>query len=390
MKNQKPKSNALCPYAKKCGGCAYLNLSYEEQVQKKKKMVADLLKPFGKVDEMITMEKPQHYRHKVHAVFSRDKGQILAGTYEKKSHKVVDVESCYIDNEKADAIIRTVKDMLPSFKIKAYDEDKDYGLLRHVMVRVGHFTGEIMVVLVLTSPILPYKNDFVKVLRKKHPEITTVVLNVNDKRTSMVLGSRNITLYGKGYIVDKILGKSFRISPTAFYQVNPVQTEKLYARAIEYAGLTGKEVVLDAYSGTGTIGIAMSDQAKEVLSVELNREAVKDAIANAKHNQVKNVRFVAADAGDFMVQMAEEKQHLDVLVMDPPRSGASEAFLNATLQLAPSRIVYVSCGPDTLARDLKVLTKGGYRLKKCTIVEMFPWTEHAETVCLLSNTPEKA
>ena len=279
--------------------------------------------------------------------------------------------------------ILLANNLMKVFKIKAYDEDRDFGLLRHVMVRVGHFTGEIMVVLVLTSPILPYKNDFVKVLRKKHPEITTVVLNVNDKRTSMVLGTRNITLYGKGYIVDKILGKSFRISPTAFYQVNPVQTEKLYAKAIEYAGLTGKEVVLDAYSGTGTIGIAMSDQAKEVLSVELNREAVKDAISNAKYNQVKNVRFVAADAGDFMVEMAEEQKALDVLVMDPPRSGASEAFLNATLQLAPKKIVYVSCGPDTLARDLKVLTKGGYRMQKCTIVEMFPWTEHVETVCLL-------
>ena len=268
----------------------------------------------------------------------------------------VDVEQCQIEDAQADAIIREIKNMMRSFRIRAYDEDTGYGLLRHVLVRKGYHSGQIMVVLVLVSPILPSKNNFVKALRKKFPEISTVVINVNDRKTSMVLGERNITVYGKGFIEDELCGCTFRISPTSFYQVNPQQTEKLYRKAISCAKLTGKETVIDAYCGTGTIGLIASSRAKHVIGVELNRDAIKDAISNAKRNHIHNVTFYNEDAGQFMVEMAEKGEHADVVIMDPPRTGSDEAFLSSVVRLAPNKVVYVSCGPETLVRDLKYLT----------------------------------
>ena len=237
----------------------------------------------------------------------------------------------------------------------------------------------------LASPILPAKNNFIKALRAVHPEITSIVLNVNDKRTSMVLGEREIVLYGKGYIEDTLCGLTYRISPKSFYQINPVQTEKLYQTAVEYAGLTGNEVVLDAYCGIGTIGMTAASKAKEVIGVELNKDAVKDAIANAKINGIKNVRFYNKDASDFIMDMAAQKAKCDVIFMDPPRSGSTEKFLDCVAALAPKRVVYISCDPTTLARDLKYITKKGYRVEKIQPVDMFVSTKHVENVCLLSK-----
>ena len=345
-----------------------------------------LLKPFCFVEPIVGMKNPLHYRHKVHAAFDcTRRGQIVAGAYRKKTHDVVDIESCMIEEQESDEIIRDIKDMLRSFRIKTYDEDTGYGLLRHVLVRKGYATGQIMVVLVLASPILPSKNNFVKALRKKHPNITTVVLNVNDKKTSMVLGDRNITLYGKGFIEDKLCGCTFRISPNSFYQVNPVQTELLYEKAIHEAHLTGKERVIDAYCGTGTIGIIAAKNAGEVIGVELNRDAIRDAVINAKRNDIRNIRFYNDDAGKFMVEMAQKGEKADVVIMDPPRTGSDEAFLSSVVKLAPKKVVYVSCGPETLARDLKYLTKHGYTVKRATPYDCFPFTEHIETVVLLSK-----
>ena len=379
-------SDGSCPYAKKCGGCDYQGISYEEQLKKKQSYIRKLMEPYGKVQPIIKMADPYHYRHKVQAAFDcTRRGQIVAGVYQKNSHDVVDIESCQIENEEADAIIRDVKNMLRSFRIKTYDEDTGYGLLRHVLVRKGYHSGQIMVVLVLADAILPSKNNFVKALRKNHPDISTVVINVNDKRTSMVLGERNITVYGKGYIEDSLLGCTFRISPNSFYQVNPKQTEILYKKAIDCAGLTGKETVIDAYCGTGTIGLIASKSAKQVIGVELNKDAIRDAITNAKRNDIHNVRFYNQDAGEFMVEMAQKGEHADVVIMDPPRTGSDEAFLSSVVRLAPKRVVYVSCGPESLARDLKYLTKHGYRMKECTPVDMFPFTRHVETVVLLSQ-----
>ena len=380
------EKSGICPYAKNCGGCDYQGIFYEKQLQEKKKLVEKLLKPFGKVEPIVGMDEPLHYRHKVHAVFDCTKrGQVVAGVYKKNTHEVVDIEGCQIEDAEADAIILEIKALLKSFRIKAYNEDTGYGLLRHVLIRKGYHTGQIMVVLVLVSPILPSKNNFVKALRKKFPQISTVVVKVNDKRTSMVLGERNITIYGKGYIEDELCGCTFRISPNSFYQVNPKQTELLYNKAIEYAGLTGKERVFDAYCGTGTIGIIASRKAGQVIGVELNKDAVRDAITNAKRNDVHNIRFYNEDAGRFMVEMAEQKEKVDVVIMDPPRTGSDETFLSSLVKLAPEKVVYVSCGPESLARDLKYLTKHGYQMEGAMPFDLFPFTVHVEMVCLLSR-----
>jgi 23S rRNA (uracil1939-C5)-methyltransferase len=375
-----------CPVFKKCGGCQMLDVPYDKQVKKKKEKLSQMLKPYCRLEDFLPMEDPFHYRHKVNAVFGRDKkGNVISGTYKEGTHYLLPVEDCLIENEKADAIIRTIRGMLKSFKIKTYDEDTGYGLLRHVLVRTGYASGQIMVVLVLASPILPSKNNFVKALRREHPEITTVVVNVNDKRTSMILGEKEQVIYGPGYIEDRLCGKTFKISPKSFYQVNPAQTEKLYAKAMEYAALTGKETVLDAYCGTGTIGLIAADKAKSVIGVELNRDAVKDAVVNAKRNQTSNIRFYQKDAGEFMVQLADSGDKVDVVFMDPPRSGSSEQFLNALLKLSPKKVVYISCNPETLVRDLQYLTAKGYRVKRAAGVEMFPFTEHVEAVVLMSR-----
>ena len=384
METKNNKNVTTCPYAKKCGGCQYQGMDYAAQLKKKQKEMNKLLKDFGKPDPIIGMKDPLHYRNKVHAVFGRTrKGHNVSGTYEAGTHKIVNIDECMIEDEISQSIIRTIRGLLRSFKIRTYDEDTGYGLLRHVLVRRGFTTGQVMVVLVLSSPILPSKNNFVKALRKEHPEITTVVLNVNDKKTSMVLGERDIVLYGKGYIEDILCGCTFRISPQSFYQVNPVQTERLYQTAMDYAELTGKERVIDAYCGIGTIGMVAAKRAREVIGVELNRNAVKDARINAKLNQIKNIAFYEGDAGKFMVSMAEEGEKADVVFMDPPRSGSDEAFLSSVIRLAPKRIVYVSCGPDTLARDLKYLARNGYQVRKMQPVDMFGFTEHCEMVVQL-------
>lgn len=380
--------NTICPYAKKCGGCDYQGIDYKKQLDKKQEYMKKLLSGICKVNPIVGMDNPLHYRHKVNAAFDCIKGgKIVAGVYKKNSHDVVDIESCMIEDEEADAIVREVKGLLRSFKIKTYDEDTGYGLLRHVMVRKSYARDEYMVILVLASPILPSKNNFVKALRKNHPKISTVVININDKKTSMVLGERNIVVYGKGFLEDSLCGCTFRLSPSAFYQVNPKQTNFLYEKAMEYAAFSGKERVIDAYCGTGTIGIIASKYAKEVIGVELNKDAVKDAITNAKRNDSKNIRFYNDDAGKFMVDMASKGEKADVVIMDPPRTGSDEAFLSSVVKLGPKRVVYVSCGPDTLARDLKYLTKHGYKAVECTPFDMFPFTEHVETVCLLSEKP---
>ena len=379
-----------CSVSKKCGSCQYQGVPYKEQLSAKQKRMKKLLGKFANVKPIIGMDDPFYYRNKVHAVFDRDKkGNIICGTYEAKTHKVVPIEECMIEDKISQEIIRTIRDMLKSFRIKTYDEDTGYGLLRHVLVRRGFSTDEIMVVLVIGSPIFPSKNNFVKALRKKYPQITTVVLNVNDKKTSMVLGERDIVIYGKGYIQDTLCGCTFRISPQSFYQVNPVQTEILYKTAIEYAGLGRKETVIDAYCGIGTIGLVAAKRAKNVIGVELNPDAVRDARINAKENKITNARFYQGDAGEFMENMAENGEHADVVFMDPPRTGSDKKFMSSVIKLNPSRIVYISCGPETLARDLEYLTKHGYDVRKIQPVDMFSFTDHCENICLLTKKFEK-
>ena len=390
MPEQKRKEGS-CPVFQKCGGCCYLDKSYEKQLKLKQQQVAALLKPYGKLEGIVGMEDPFYYRHKVHAVFGRDrKGKVIKGVYKEGTHILVPVEKCLLENEKAGEIITTIQKLLPSFKIKTYDEDTGYGLLRHVLVRVGHATGQIMVVLVLGSPILPSKNNFVKALRKEHPEITTVIVNVNDKKTSMVLGEKEQVIYGPGYIEDKLCGLTFKISPKSFYQVNPVQTEKLYSLALSYAGLTGRESVWDLYCGIGTISLFMALRSGSVNGVEIIPQAIADARENAKRNQINNVSFFTGRAEEVLPAAYEkEESHPDVIVVDPPRKGCDEKCLQTMLKMAPARIVYVSCDPATLARDLRILCEGGYELKRVRPVDQFAHTVHVETVVLLSQLRQK-
>ena len=373
-----------CPNYKSCGGCQLQRLSYPEQLRRKQGRVISLLGEFGHVEEIVGMTDPTHYRNKVTAAFALDRNRrVVSGIYQPNSHKVVPVDDCLIEDVTADRIIVDIRNMLRDFKILVFDERSGKGWLRHVLVRRGFATGQTLVVLVAVSPIFPTQKPFVKKLLEKHPEISSVVLNVNDRFTPVVLGDREKVLYGPGCIEDVLCAHRFRISPRSFYQINPVQTEVLYQTAVDFAALTGKETVLDAYCGIGTIGITASEKAKQIVGVELNRDAVRDAIANAKLNGLKNCWFTAGDAGEYMERMVQDGHRPDVVFLDPPRAGSDERFLSSLLRCAPKKVVYVSCDPETLARDLGTLTKGGYRVRKIQPVDMFPYTQHIECVCQL-------
>lgn len=384
---KKPSADgaAVCPHRKKCGGCQLQNMPYDRQLSFKQVKVIKLLGRYHHVCEIIGMKKPYHYRNKVQAAFAERRGQIISGVYQSSTHNIVPVDSCMIEDQKADEIIVTIRKLLKSFKLRAFDDVSMKGFLRHVLIKRGFSSGEIMVVLVTAVLDFPKESQFVNAILSRHPEITTIVQNVNNKRTSLVLGEKSRVLYGDGYIEEELCGFKFRISPKAFYQINPIQTEVLYKKAIEYAELTGQERVLDAYCGTGTIGIFASKNAKSVTGVELNPDAIQDAHTNAGLNNVKNIEFFCADAGEFMIDAAACGAEYDVVIMDPPRAGASLAFLRSLVTLAPKKVVYISCNPETQARDLSFLTRKGYKVRKIQPVDMFPHTEHVETVVLLSK-----
>lgn len=387
------KKKHVCPYFNKCGGCDYIEHPYPEQLEQKmiyvRKQLGDIAKEQKcTIEPIVGAANPLYYRNKVHAVFARSgRGEIIRGIYREDTHDVVNVSGCLLENRTADAIIEEVKRLLPSFKLKVYDEDTGFGWLRHVLVRVGHHDGQddIMLVLVTSEVPFPGKNNFIKAIRSRFPDITTIIQNINGKRTSMVLGERNIVIFGKGWIEDNSLGLRFRISPGAFYQINTEQTKILYGLAVDMAGLTGSEKVIDAYCGTGTIGMLMSGKAGRVTGIELNHDAVRDAVSNMKANGIKNVTFANADATIYLQQMAAEGESADVIVMDPPRSGSTPDFIRAAAELKAKRVVYVSCNPETLARDLRAFIKLEYKVERIVPVDMFPATRHVETVVLLSK-----
>ena len=374
--------------AKNCGGCPLLGLDYAEQLKQKEEKVRALVGKYGPVHPIRGMEQPYHYRNKVISTFATGwGGKLTSGIYAANSHKVLPVESCLLQDEVLDKTMQAVRAAANACRYQSYDEDKGTGLLRHCLLRRGVATGQVMVVLVTAQPVLPGAKNFVKALLTEAAQrgvtVTTVVQNVNSRKTSVVLGEAEKVLYGKGFILDTLCGKTYAISPRSFYQVNPAQTAVLYGLAVEAAKLTGKEVVLDAYCGIGTIGLTAADHAKQVVGVELNRDAVQDAIGNARHNGVKNARFFAADATRWIREAAAAGEKADVIFMDPPREGSTPEFLASVARMAPKRVVYVSCNPVTLARDLATLTKLGYKAEGFTPVDMFPHTEHIETVCLL-------
>lgn len=373
-----------CTVAKKCGGCQLTNMTYEQQLSFKQSKAIKLLGRFCHVDKIKGMKEPYHYRNKVQAAFGRTRsGMIISGVYQSSTHNIVKVDSCYIEDKKADEIIVTIRNMLKSFHLTVFDDKTGKGFLRHVLVKRAFGTGEIMVVLVTGSPIFKSKNDFCKALLKAHPDITTIVQNVNNSYTSLVLGEKELVLYGTGYITDELLGYKFRISPKSFYQINYEGTKYLYSKAMEFADLSKEDRIIDAYSGVGTIGIIASQYVKEVISVELNRDAVRDAKINASINNIDNIRFFCADATEFLLSAAEENEKIDVVLMDPPRAGSTVEFMKSVCTLAPEKVVYISCNPETLARDLTFFTKNGYKVKKIQPVDMFPHTSHIECVVQL-------
>lgn len=374
-----------CPYYKKCGGCHLQNMTYEEQLKYKQIKAIKLLGKFCRVKEIIGMENPLHYRCKVQAAFSKDRTGIISGVFQSATHRIVPIDSCMIEDTEADAIIVTIRNLMKSFKLKPFDQNQNSGFLRHILVRKGFYTGQIMVVLVTATSIFPSCRSFINALLGRHPEITTILQNVNDKPTNLILGEKSIVLYGEGFIEDSILDCNFRISPKSFYQVNPVMTTKLYSKAIEYMSLSGTETVIDTYCGTGTIGILTSKNAKKVIGVEVNADAIKDANFNAKCNGIENIEFFNADASDFMVEMASSGETADVVIMDPPRAGSTERFMRSVVTLSPEKIVYVSCNPETLARDLNYFIKNGYNVRRIQPFDMFPHTNHIEAVVLLNR-----
>ena len=376
--------------AKKCGGCPMLGLDYAEQLKQKEAAVRKLVGKYGPVAPIRGAENPCHYRNKVISTFAAGPGgKLVSGIYAAGTHKVLPVESCLLQDEVLDTVMQAVRAAASTCRYQPYNEDKGTGLLRHCLLRRGVVSGQVMVVLVTAQPVLPGAKNFVRALlaeaEKRHVPVTTVVQNYNPRRTSVVLGEEEKVLYGKGFILDTLCGKTYALSPRSFYQINHDQTEVLYGLAVEAARLTGKEVVLDAYCGIGTIGLTASGRVKQVVGVELNRDAVRDAIGNARHNDVKNARFFAADATQWITEAAAAGQRADVIFMDPPREGSTPQFIESVARMAPKRVVYVSCNPETMARDLALLTAKGYRAEGFTPVDLFPQTAHCETVCALSK-----
>ena len=374
-----------CPVAKKCSGCQLSNMSYEEQLAYKQKDAEKLLGQFGEIKPIVPMENPYNYRGKVQAVFRSDRnGRIISGVFQSSRNGIVGVDKCFLNNEKADEIIVGIRELLRSFKIQPFDLGTGRGFLRHVLIRTGHKSGEILVTLVGSNRMFPKKRDFVQALLKKFPEITTVTFSVNTNPDMLLLGDKNEILFGNGYIVDELCGKKFRISPQSFYQVNPVQTEKMYGYAIKSAELKKTDNILDAYSGIGTIGIIASDYVKSVQGIEYNAAAVRDAVKNCSENGItKEIAFNKGDAGEFLRERAKNGTFFDVVFMDPARAGADRKFLNALTKIKPKKIIYISCNPAALSRDLKSLTKD-YKVEEIQPFDMFPHTKHVENVAVLS------
>ena len=374
--------NYNCPVKEYCGSCKYLDTPYLKQLEIKQKRIESLLNKYGKVSPIIGMEDPNHYRNKIRIPFSYDEyGNIIYGNYMEDSHFIVQNDNCILADENAYKIVKSVKRLIEKYHISVFDEQRMSGCIRNLLIRVTN-SGEYMLVLV-TGTMKIYKQDlFIRDILKYNPEIKTIIQNFNNKRTSYTLGPKNTVLYGNGYIVDKLCCMNFRISASSFYQVNKRQTEVLYRTAIDMAEFKGNEILVDAYCGTGTIGLVASKSVKEVLGVELNQSAIKDAIINKKINNVKNISFLCDDAGHYMNQLANKHTHIDAVIMDPPRSGSDIKFMKSMVAMKPEKIIYISCGPDSLAENLKFLNKY-YDVKKIQPVDMFPYTSHCECICRL-------
>ena len=383
-----------CPLFGKCGGCDYVNETYDYELMMKWLREDKLLGRYGRVEKVLSSPSLTGYRCKVQAVCGRDRdGKFITGQYRKGSHHLFPIRSCSLEDGMATAVLQTVRQMATRFSISPFDEDKGTGDLRHILIRTGWKTRETMVVLVTAKKDFPHKDDFVSAIHQKNPNVVTVVQVINNEKTSMVIpkDSEEIILWGKGYIVDNLCGLDFRISAKSFYQVNPEMAERLYEIAMNMARLRPTDTVIDAYCGTGTIGLVASSRGvKEVIGIESNPDAVKDAKLNAEANGISNARFIVDDASKWLKSAQKEGQKCDVLFLDPPRAGSSEEFLAAAGRMEPEVIVYISCNPETLARDLRYIVRFlPYKVLGIQPVDLFPGSESIETVVLLSRKTEK-
>ncbi|MEG2707059.1 MAG: 23S rRNA (uracil(1939)-C(5))-methyltransferase RlmD [Erysipelotrichaceae bacterium] len=379
-----------CPIYNKCGSCQLLHIDYEAQKRMKKKEIQLQIKHSNvnhiKVNDVIGMDDPYHYRNKMIVSFARDRSRgFLAGFYEENTHQIIPFEGCLLHDQKSDQLIMDIIQLVKKMHIEPYDENRRSGLLRHVLIRKAVTTNQVMVVLVITSQNFPGRKNFIQSLCAKHPEIKTIIQNINTRKTSIVLGDEERILYGPGYVEDTLCGLKFKISAKSFYQINHDQTQQLYNLALAKIKWQGKEVVMDAYSGIGTIGMCVAKYVKEVVSVESNKDAVKDAIQNAAMNQIKNIRFICDDAGNYMQKCANAHQRMDVVIIDPPRSGSDEKFLSSLVKLNPKQVIYISCNPTTQIRDLEYLKKFHYECEEMELVDQFPQTSHIESVVLLTR-----
>lgn len=373
-----------CIYSEVCGGCDYQGVSYKKQLILKSDYVNKLLSRFHNVNKIIGMDDPTHYRNKVQVTFGKDDaGKIVYGNFVENSHIIVPIDNCLICDREAIDIINTIKKLIIKYRITVFDEFLYKGCIRHVLVRCSH-DNKYIVVLVTGNSRVNRVNSFIKDLLNKHNNIVTIIQCINETRTSMILSNKAFVLYGDGYLIDKLCGNEFVIGYNSFYQVNKRQTEVLYDTVLKFADLKGDENVLDMYCGIGTITLALAKKCKKVTGVEINKRAIKDAINNKKINNIRNAFFVSDDSSKFMLNYIKTKEKVDLLVVDPPRSGCDKKFLNAVLKLKPKKIVYVSCNPNTLQDDLMFLTSNKhYVVSNIQPVDMFPCTKHIECVCEL-------
>ncbi|MDU0414213.1 23S rRNA (uracil(1939)-C(5))-methyltransferase RlmD [Bacillus paralicheniformis] len=384
------RTDAPCPIYKQCGGCQLQHINYEGQLLYKQKQVKDVLERIGKLDlsritvhPTLGMEDPWNYRNKAQVPVGEREGGLIAGFYQQRSHEIIDMNECLIQQTENDRVVQAIKEICGKYGIKAYNEERHKGWLRHIMVRYGAVTGEMMVVFITRTNDFPHKAKIVEEITAAFPHVKSIVQNINPKKTNVIFGDETTVIWGEEYIYDTIGEIKFAISARSFYQVNPEQTKVLYDKALEYAELNGEETVIDAYCGIGTISLFLAKQAKKVYGVEIVPEAIEDAKRNAELNGIENAEFEVGEAEVVIPKWYEEGIKADTLVVDPPRKGCDEALLRTILEMKPKRVVYVSCNPGTLARDLRVLEDGGYETLEVQPVDMFPHTSHVECCALI-------
>lgn len=390
IKPSSDRNNPICSTYKYCGGCNLQHISYEAQLSFKKQRVEECISKIGKlqditVHDVIGMKEPYFYRNKVQLPIGMDKDKVKIGFYAPRSHDIINIEKCYIQDEISDEVIKNIRYWIEKYNIKPYDENSNSGIVRHIVIRKAFKTGEVMVILVTNSEKISFIDEFIELITKNVAGIKSIIQNINTKKSNVILGEKCITLWGSNTITDYIEDFKFYISPLSFFQVNPIQTEILYDKALEYANLSGDETVFDAYCGTGTISLFLSKKAKKVYGVEIVPEAIENAKENAKINNVENAEFLVGEAERIIPDLINKSIKADIVVVDPPRKGCEKLLLESIAAMKPNRIVYVSCDPATLARDLSILNDLGYKTIEIQPVDMFPMTAHVECVCLLKK-----